>query len=430
MKISIISVFPELYKPFVQTSLIARAQEKGLLTITVDSLLSFCAPKERIDAPIFGPGAGMLLRPEVVERALEARQVDGKAYKIFFSPHGKKLDQDLMKTIAQKSMAAGHLMLVPARYEGMDARVEEEYADLVVSIGDFVLMGGDVPAMMLMEGVVRYVPGVVGRQESVEHDSFSGPFVDYPHYTEPLVWHGKEVPPIVRSGNHGAIEAWRQEKAATITIRAHFDWFRSYPVTQAQIELAQKFVPAHYVALMHGDVVVENKIGTTSVTSIDIHDIARSCATYGIKKYFVVTPLADQQKIVRRFLEFWEVEGPEYNKQRSGAVSLVKLLADFDAVVAAIEASEGKKPLIVATSAKAHEHPNCITYYDQAKVWELGRPVLMVFGTGGGLSTELLDRCDFVLVPVNGLSAFNHLSVRSAAAIILDRWLGLNPKRC
>ena len=126
MNISIISVFPDLYKPFLTTSLVRKAQEKNLIGFDLTSLLSYVSPKERIDAPNVGYGAGMVLKPEVIEKAIEDReQKHGRAYKIFFSPQGDKLDQKKLKKILTAAHQTNHLMLLPARYEGMDARVEE-----------------------------------------------------------------------------------------------------------------------------------------------------------------------------------------------------------------------------------------------------------------------------------------------------------------
>lgn len=391
------------------------------------------APKERIDAPTFGHGAGMLIKPEVVQKAIESKeQMHGDAYKIFFSPHGKKLDQKVLQTIAADAMKKEHLMLVPARYEGMDARVEEYYANQIISIGDFVLMGGDLPAMILLEGLLRLVPGVVGKQESVHYDSFSGPFVDYPEYTEPVVWQGMQVPDVVRSGNHAEIAKWRAQQAINRTVMHHFDWARTFQFMPEQKKAVLQAIPSHYVALMHNEVMVTdgNTVGNTSVTSLDIHDIARSARTYGIKNYFIVTQLIDQQKIVRKLLDFWQTgSGVEYNASRHEAVKQVELSESLDAVIAAIEQKEGVKPLLIATSARQSAHQELITFYDQDKVWAHNRPVLLIFGTGKGLAQAVLDRCDYLLVPVEGLTSYNHLSVRSAVAIILDRWLGLNVKK-
>lgn len=416
----------------MQTSLIHRAHQAGKIAFDVDEFFSFVAPKERIDAPTFGHGAGMLIRPEVVDRAIASKEEKyGKAFKVFFSPQGKKLDQPLLASIAKRAQEVGHLMLLPARYEGMDARVEEMYADEIISVGDFVLMGGDIPAMMLLEGMLRLVPGIVGKEESVHADSFTGPFVDYPEYTEPVVWHGLEVPEVIRSGNHEAIRQWRADQAAKKTVMHHFAWLRSHEVNEQEKQRAAKFIPPHYVVLMHGDVIVGDglQVGATSVTSIDIHDIARSSATYGIKNFFVTTPLADQQRIVEKLLTFWNTQvGINYNPQRHRALKRVRLTSTIDEVIQAIEAIEGQKPLLVSTSARMMGHQKQISFDDQETVWAAGRPVLFLLGTGQGLSQELVEKTDFLLKPIHGFTDFNHLSVRSAAAIIFDRWLGINEK--
>jgi len=433
MHISIFTVFPELYSSFTQVSLIKRAQEQQLISLDVCSFFSLVPPKKRIDAPTFGPGAGMLIRPEVVQQAVDQQEKKyGRSFKIFFSPQGELLDQRLLKKIALQAEQAGHLMLLPARYEGMDTRVEQEYADMVVSVGDFVLMGGDIPAMMLLEGFLRLIPGVVGNQESVGQDSFTGPFIDHPEYTEPVSWKEREVPDIVRSGNHGAIALWRKQQAACISVKKHFSWVRSHMITLKEREIAASYIPPHYVALVHGDVLIgpDQGVGATSVTSIDIHDIARSCATYGIAGYFIVTPLCDQQKIVRKLLNFWcSDHGIAYNKNRHKAISLVVVQDTIEQVIAAIKEKEGVEPLVVVTSAsQGQDHASFVTFYDQHRVWESGRPVLLVFGTGKGLQGSFLKKSDFQLVPIEGFTQFNHLSVRSAAAIVLDRWLGINNK--
>ncbi len=430
MNISILSVFPELYESFLNTSLIKRAQDQGLITCSRNSFFSFVQPKERIDGPVFGHSSGMVIKPEVVQRAIAEREKQaGKAFKIFFSPHGKKIDQPLLGTLAAMMQNIDHLMLVAGRYEGMDARIEEEYADLILSVGDFVVMGGDIPAMLFLEGLLRLLPGVVGKKESIEHESFSGPFLDYPSYTTPVVWEKREVPAVLRSGNHAAIEQWQEQTAAQKTVLTHFDWLKSHAMNEDQKQLAHSCIPSHYIALLHDEIVLpHNIVGTTSVTSMDIHDIARSAKTYGLKNYSIVTPLIDQQKIVRTLLDFWqEGHGIDYNKQRHEAIKSVTLCSTLDEVIAFIEEQEGKKPLLISTSARSLKHQNLITYQDQDYVWQEQRPVLFIFGTGKGLAQQVIDRCDYLLLPLKGFTDFNHLSVRSAVAVILDRWLGIQP---
>ncbi|MCL4229599.1 tRNA (guanosine(37)-N1)-methyltransferase TrmD [Candidatus Dependentiae bacterium] len=438
MHISILSVFPELYTPFLQTSLVRRAQDNGLVSYEVVPFHAVCAPKERIDAPTFGHGAGMLIRPEVVERAVQyAEDAHGPSFKIFFSPQGKPLTQYDVKRFAQKLQEGKHLMLVAARYEGMDARVEEHYADALVSVGDFVLMGGDIPAMMVLEGLLRHIPGVVGRQESVQEDSFTGPFFDYPEYTAPVVWHEKEVPEIVRSGDHGKLREWRLDQAARKTVMSRFDWLRTVLMPQEYKKLVTKHIPPHYVVLMHDDVLVGGREpikGATSVTSLDIHDIARSSCTYGIKNYCIVTPLLDQQKIVQQLIDFWmQGAGVTYNEHRHQSLESFRLLNSFEQVIDLVEKQEGEKPLVIATSARMVDRDvlkpeRTITYHDQSLIWQQERPVILVLGTGQGLTRDFVAQCDYLLVPLEGFTDFNHLSVRSAAAIILDRWLGSNIK--
>lgn len=430
MNISVFSVFPELYHSFIETSLMGKAQEKGLVNYSVGSFFDYVEPKERIDAPSFGHGAGMLIRPDVVERAITSKVSSlGPCHTVFFSPQGEKLNQRVMKRIAKKSQEVGHLMLIAGRYEGMDARVEDYYADDVVSLGDFVLMSGDTPAMVLLEGIVRLLPGVVGKTESIEKESFTGPFVDYPEYTAPVEWKGLQVPEVVRSGNHKAIHEWRHNEAVQKTVTHHFSWLRSHKLTKQDQKLVQQHLPAHYVALLHSDVLIgsERVPGTTSVTSLDIHDIARSCATYGVNGFNIVTPLQDQQKIVETLLNFWK-NGPgvTYNRIRHEAVKSVTIASSLQGVIQNIHEKHGIKPLIIATSARYTDHEAAITFFDQERVWNQNRPILFIFGTGQGLTQECIGLADFLLPPVGGVSEFRHLSVRSAVAIILDRWLGFN----
>lgn len=441
INISIITVFPEIFTPFLKLSLIGKAVEKGLVTFNVVRFSDFCAPLERIDEPTAGPGAGMILKPDVVAKAIEhCRERWGKGFTVFFSPQGTPLNQNVLKQLHtslcvdsetqsnSSEQQIPHLILVCPRYEGMDPRVESFYADAVVSIGDYILMGGDLPAQVFLESLLRLVPGIVGKQESVIEDSFSGPFLDHPEYGLPVVWQDMKIPDIVQSGNHAAIKQWRRAEAAKKTVLKRFDWFRSQRPDTETCALAKAAMPNHYVALMHSQVMLKDgSVGTTSVTSIDLHDTARSCRMYDVTNFFIVTPLLDQQKIIRMFLDFWHSDtGKKYNPSRYTAVERVVTTLDLKSVIAHIVSKEGKEPVIIATSARSHEHGCKITYNDQGKVWDHNRPVLFLFGTGHGLDPALTSQCEFLLDPVSSMTTYNHLSVRSAIAIVLDRWLGLN----
>lgn len=432
MNISILTLFPELYETFTTTSLVGKAQQTGRVSFDITSLMSFCAPKQRVDAPAYGPGAGMVIKPEVIQQGIEQQEKKhGKSFNIFFSPQGKKVTQPFLNDLARKLCNAEHITLFAPRYEGIDSRVEEVYADEVISIGDFVVMGGDIPAMLFLEGFLRLLPGIVGKQESIEHESFMGPFLDYPLYTEPVEWQGLRVPDIVRSGNHGAIEQWRSDQAAHKSVIHRFDWVRSHVVTEQDRKQAAEHIPPHYVALLHEEIdLPDGSVGTTSITTLDIHDIARSSATYGIEEYFLVSPLKDQKRIAETVLGFWNSDtGISYNPARHKAVRRVSVKEHLSDAIDAIEASTGKKPLIIATSARGHKYPEkALNYYQQDRVWSQDRPVLLVLGTGGGIADSVMSTVDYILEPVEGFSDFNHLSVRTAAGIILDRWLGINLK--
>ncbi len=441
LTISIITVFDELYSSFLKTSLIGRAQAEGKVSFNVLKLSDFCEPKERIDEPTCGPGAGMVLKPEVMQRAIQAAGAKyGPGYTIFFTPQGTPLTQQILRHTAKQvttpttkktSEPGMHIILVAGRYEGFDERTLEAYADAQLSIGDYVLLGGDLPIQVFLEGLLRLLPGVVGKVESIEHESFEGPWLDYPVYGLPKSWQSRDVPEVLLSGNHKAIDQWRSEQAAQNTLLKRFDHFSKTVREKHDKELAQKLIPPHYVALMHTDVCTHpGREGNTSITSIDLHDIARSSATYGVKNFFVVSPLEDQQSIMDSFLQYWHSkEGQEYNQNRYDAILRLIAARSFDEVVQAIEQKEGVKPVVVATSAQHTDHPGAIDFYSQGTVWAQERPVLLLLGTGHGLTQKRVASCDYLLDPINGLPEYNHLSVRAAAGIMLDRWLGLHTKK-
>jgi tRNA (guanine37-N1)-methyltransferase len=434
MKISLITVFPELHKTFLQTSLIARACEKKLIEVNLVRFSDMCAPKERIDEPTVSHGAGMIIKPEITQKAIEQCQEKwGNGFKIFFSPQGQKLTQPLLNKFSEKfnSQENTHLILVCSRYEGIDARVEEHYADLVLSIGDYVVMGGDLPAQIFLEGLLRLMPGIVGKKESVEKESFQGPVLDYPEYGLPVEWEEKKIPEILRTGNHKEISQWRTTQAYKKTFLSRFDWFVSSNPSTQECALMHTLIPSHYIAIMHTDVKLKVEgVGNTSIASLDIHDAARASITYGIKNLFIVSPLQDQQEILRTFLKFWGSEiGKKYNESRQQAVSCVRPVFSFQEMIETINKQENMKaPIIITTSAQNIKYGKQIDFYSQGEVWQHDRPVLFLFGTGQGLSEKILEKSDYSLLPISGLTEYNHLSVRSAISIVLDRWLGLHSK--
>jgi len=162
------------------------------------------------------------------------------------------------------------------------------------------------------------------------------------------------------------------------------------------------------------------RIVTTSVTNLDIHDISRSCLSFGVKKYFLITPVESQHQLVRRILSFWETEmAKAYNADRNAALQVLMMSNSIDEAIKWIKNQEGSDPVVITTTARAQENQLCFS--DFIKVYQKNKPILLLFGTGNGLVKEVHDQADFILEPVSGVSDYNHLSVRSAVAIILDR---------
>jgi len=214
VKVTVVTAFPEFLDSFARTSIVGRAVEKGLIGVTVVDLRDFAQGNYRqIDDYSFGGKGGMTLMPEVLERAL--RSVRGERTKVLFpTPAGAVLTQDLVEALAREE----HLAIFCGHYEGLDERFVEKYVDLEYSIGDYVLTGGEIPAMTLIDALSRLVPGVVGKERSVTGDSFYDGMLDTPHFTRPAVWQGMEVPAELTSGNDAQIEKWRKRAAAGRTL--------------------------------------------------------------------------------------------------------------------------------------------------------------------------------------------------------------------
>lgn len=218
MRFDVVTLHPEMLVPFTSEGILRGAQDKGLIHIHLHDLRLFSSDGAGIvdDRP-FGGGAGMVMRPEPFQRALEAiaRQVGRRTHTVLLSAQGVPFTQEIAKELAQ----AGALALLCGRYEGVDERVTA-LCDIEISIGDFVLAGGELAAAVVVETVARMVPGVVGRHESAATDSFyAGPRLGYPQYTRPRVFQGMEVPEVLLSGDHEKIRRWREREAWRKTLR-------------------------------------------------------------------------------------------------------------------------------------------------------------------------------------------------------------------
>jgi len=216
VRVDIITIFPGIFDSPLRESLLGRAIEAGLLDVRVHDLRDSTTDKHRqVDDESYGGGPGMVLKPEPVFAAVESLGA-GERRTLLLSPAGRRLDQDLARELA----AEPWLVLICGRYEGVDERVAEGLPAEEVSIGDYVVAGGEVPALVVLEAVTRLVPGVIGRRESHEQDSFGDAgMLDHPHYTRPAEFRGLRVPETLLSGNHAEIERWRREAALEKTRR-------------------------------------------------------------------------------------------------------------------------------------------------------------------------------------------------------------------
>lgn len=208
MKIDILTLFPECFD-YLNSSLIKKAQEKGLVEINIINIRDFSINKHKtVDDYPFSGGQGMLMMCQPLYDAISSVKTDD-SYVIYFSPKGRTLKQDYVKQLYQTH---NHLILVCGHYEGIDERIIELCIDEQISIGDYVLTGGELPAMVLTDAVLRYIPEVLGNENSAVDESFNNNLLEYPQYTRPAEFMGLKVPEVLLSGNHKEIEKWKQEQ--------------------------------------------------------------------------------------------------------------------------------------------------------------------------------------------------------------------------
>jgi len=222
MRIDIITIFPKMFEPVLNESIIKRAQNKGKVKIFIHDLRDYSSDKHRkVDDRPFGGGSGMVMRPEPIFKAVKDINKQANARVILLCPQGRKLSQKMADRLAKNR----HLILICGHYEGIDERVRKYLADEEVSVGDYVLTGGELPAMVLTDCVVRLIPGVLGDKNSLNFESFAGNLLEYPQYTRPANFCDMKVPAILLSGNHRKIEEWRKKQAVQRTKRSRPDLF-------------------------------------------------------------------------------------------------------------------------------------------------------------------------------------------------------------
>ena len=415
MKITVITAFPELMRDYLASSVLGRGIAAGKLEAEVVDIRDFSEGSYRqIDDYCYGSG-GMMLMAEPLAKAVESVSGGAKPYVVYPSPQGVRLHQELVEDLARKE----HLVIVCGHYEGVDERFTEKYVDMEISLGDFVLTGGEMPAMAIVDAVSRLIPGVVGSESSVEEDSFYSGMLDTPHYTRPAQWRGERVPEVLLNGDAKAIERWRRRQSVERTLDRR-------PDIAGRAGIIPWLSGGAYVMEVHYPVLDKRgEKSSTAITGMDLHDIARACRTYGIKKYLLVTPIAQQREMAKRIAGHWTSGwGADYNPDRREAFSTLKIFASVQKALAWAEEKEKKPVFKIATTAKRHEGAqHWLTL--KREILRRDHSPLFIFGTGWGLHDEVMETADAVMTPIcGGKDGWNHLSVRSAVSITLDRFFG------
>lgn len=234
MQIDIITIFPEMITDAVRYGVISHAQENSLLEIVVHDLRDFAHNRHRsVDDYCYGGGAGMLMRPEPLFEAVKSiSPVADDTKIILLSPQGELLTQDMAKRLS----LADHLILICGRYKGIDERVRQSLITHELSVGDYVLSGGEIPALVVIDAVSRLIPGVLGNYESAQDDSFSEGMLDCPHYTRPAEYQGMRVPEVLLSGDHKRIRKWQHQQALMRTFHRRPDMLKSVPLSEEDLD--------------------------------------------------------------------------------------------------------------------------------------------------------------------------------------------------
>jgi len=234
MKITILTLFPEMFQTPLNHGIFKRATEKGVVVIEIVNFRDFAKDKHRkVDDYPYGGGAGMILKPEPIFSALEDVE---PGYVVYLSPQGKILNQNKVEELAQKS----HLILLCGHYEGVDERVRTALVDEEISIGDYILSGGEIPALVLADAVVRLLPDVLGNKGSLKEESFADGLLEYPQYTRPAEYKGMKVPNILVSGNHALIAKWRRQQALKKTKEIRPDLWEKLSLKKNDLELLEE----------------------------------------------------------------------------------------------------------------------------------------------------------------------------------------------
>ncbi len=383
MKVTVITAFPELLEPFRIHGVIGKAVEKGILEIVcVNPRDHANGQYGQIDDYAYGSG-GMVLMAEPLARAVDEARKGSPAVVLYPGPQGIPLEQHLVESLAVNE----HIVIVCGRYEGVDERFVDEYVDLEISIGDYVLTGGELPAMVIVDAVARMIPGVVGQESAVEEDSFFRGMLDTPHYTRPSEWRGRKVPEVLTGGDHEAIRSWRRSRSVDRTVERR-------PDIVAAANIGPYLDKGVYVILVPaGEALPE-----------DVQAAASASASFGCGRLLCIVGDGDERKRIQTLAG----EGVKVVPSIGGAFSWIRKREKTDPFV------------IIPGSGAVSEHWIEI----KRKALVSGRPVVFVIGL-----------CDYKKIPAGievavlgpitgGKGETSLLEARETAAVILDRFLG------
>ena len=240
MRFDVLTLFPNMFSSPFQESILGKASEKGLIQIQTINIRDFTLDKHQVvdDTP-YGGGQGMVMKVEPIARAIESvKSQNPSAWIVYLTPQGEPLNQDLARRLSTQP----HLILLCGRYEGVDERVRELFIDEEISIGDYVLTGGELAAMVLIDAVARFIPGVLGSDRSAEEDSFFNSLLEYPQYTRPYNFRGSCVPEVLLSGNHSAISLWRRKEALRRTSSKRPDLLAKANLTEEDKKILEEIL--------------------------------------------------------------------------------------------------------------------------------------------------------------------------------------------
>lgn len=427
LNFNIISLFPEFFASPLDTSLMGRAVQNSLVNFTFINPRDFSKrPHRNVDDRPYGGGPGMLMQLEPLLGALDSINDTGPVLQM--SPDGEMLSARLARKLAKYD----NITLICGRYEGMDARLASLYPVREISICQAVLNGGETAALAVIEAVSRFLPGFLGKDESSADETFSDGLLEYPQYTRPESYRGCAVPQILLEGNHALVSEWRRKASLAKTLsrrpellsgaslnKKDAEYLRSIPRERAGRNLT--FCLCHYPVRLE-----QGRIGSSSLTNLDIHDIGRISRSYGMGPFYVLLALQEQREILDTILSHWHrAANPEVHEDRKRALAHVCPVRNFAELEEKAISYYGVRPIFIASSANWPEGRDSGPLLAPEDVREICRdnPVIILLGTGRGLDLKALAIDCHLLRPLRFLDE-NHLSVRSAAAIMADRILG------